>query len=403
MISQIILAGLLATQQPAPGPRIVEVPQPSEKTVTVVAYVKAPFAFGEREAAAWQVIGRCLLLGTSEFTANNIRTYAGQAGVMPKTVVMPDFIRVQLTVPSDGLDVGALFMESILRRPNLGMENFQRETDILKKEQFDAWRRAILPEVMDYSRLRPEHVTDLFELTFRPENINLVISGGFKPGDGFKAFDGRFDKYQPAPRRRAVQFDNPPRLASKHGQLLSTFELRGEAFAPGSPGSAAKSLAIFALGAGKDSSVFRVLREKERLSYRQEAFLFPTKNGWQPRILLIRKTKAGAETTAVQMQDALLKDVDSWSQETLDRANAMANLILKGDNSFGVVWLDGHEPMGLTSEEAAALRGFQLMTGGNIQTADQWAEQMQSVKLDELKAAAKAMLSNAAMVAIIGR
>ena len=316
---------------------------------------------------------------------------------------MPDFVRVQLTVPSDGMDVGALFMESILRRPNLGMENFQRETSILQKEQMDAWQRAVLPEIYDYSRLRPEHVTDLFELTYRPENISIVISGGFKPGDGYKAFEGRFDKYNPAPRRRAVQFDNPPKLASKHTQSLSTFELRGESFIPGSEGSAAKALATFALGAGKDSSVFRILREKERLSYRQEAFLFPTQKGWQPRILLVRRSKQGSEATAAQMQEVLLKDIETWNQDTLDRAAAMADLILKGDNSFGVVWLDGREPMSLTTEEAAALRGFQLMTGGNIQTADQWADQLKQVKLDELKASAKAMITNAAMVAILGR
>ena len=138
--------------------------------------------------------------------------------------------------------------------------------------------------------------------------------------------------------------------------------------------------------------MFRVLREDLGLSYMQSAVLWPTKNGWAPSFIMVRATEEGEGKYATLMRDALMKDIETWDETSLKRAQAMAAAAFNRSLSFSPIWLGPDGPMEPTIFDRCAWRGYLEMVGSGTLREEIMVDAMNNVDLDQLKKEAKAML-----------
>jgi hypothetical protein len=387
----IAAAVLLAAAQAKPQ-FTVEVDQLAP-VIVVQAHIKAPFEFGYREAAAWNLIGEMLLDGTEDLSKDDLLRYGSQAGIAPSVLVLPDLISVQVVLPPDGLGLTGTLLEAMLMRPKLTAERLTAKKETLKARPTEAFTRALNSTAYDFDAVRLEHVLDLHSIAFRAENIVISAGGPLTHSQVEESYAGRFRADGRAPARRAIRYDPLPKHATKHFWPVWTHELQGEAFAAAAADSAGKILAMFALGSGKDASVYRVLREDLRMSYQQAAILWPNAKGWVPRVVLTSKSVGieGVETA----RTALLKDVEAWNEESLVRAKSMAAAAFTSGSVVSPLWIDPYGPMTASLVDRTRFRGLMTVMGTPDLRLETLRASVDQVELAALKAAAKQLLETA--------
>lgn len=379
------------------GPHVVEVVKPGTGKVVVQVFVKAPEKLSDREQAAWDVLADVLYDGTAEFSRDRLAQYAGQAGEPLLIESMPGHMRLQVVEPKGGLKVAAQMLESLCERATLDADVVKESIQRRKAMRLSAWDEAILDDQLPYEKVTPELVRNLYEVAFRPEQMTVVAGGDFVEGELGKEVTVRFPVLSTPPPRR-TRYDFAPRTRTKHSGRVSTFEFRLPVVSFTNGDSAARMLAVFALGVGKQSSLFQVLRETKGWSYRQEAVLWPSPTGWVPR-LLFASTKLSVEQ-GIAAKDLLVADVDAWIDVHLQRAKGMMASTFAGQNPLSPIWI-GRQALGQDLEDQCAWRGLNVMMSG----VDLDATSLLStpVTLEDLKAAAKELLDRAGISVIPGQ
>ena len=386
MISALALVAVL--QQPQF--EVLEMPEQSQYVV-VQAYVKAP-EMSAREAAAWQVLGNTLLKGTSQFTAQSLRQYGAQAGIPPSVATMPDFMRIQIVLPKAGLSLAVQLLYSVMSAPTLKDEDLAETIESLTLEEPSPWISAMVGLSYDYSAIRKGDVERIWQRAFRPENISFVVGGGITPGTGQKEIDTRFSRLKVVRDPGTLIADGRPSPVLSTAGEVSTFSLIGRTITPASVASAAKLLAVYALGVGKDSAMHRVIRDDLGLSYMQTAILWPTAEGWSPYLIMVRKSENEEAKFATDMKDALMKDVETWTDGTVSRAQAMARASFTRRLISSPVWLDSSGPMSQSLIDRCSWRGYLEMVGSGALREELLVDAMENVDLDQLKEQAVALL-----------
>ncbi len=400
MIGTLLCAAALLQPQP-PAPKTAELVDANADTVVVQAFVPAP-EMGARDAAAWRVLGRVLLLGTREFSRDQVMRYGSQAGLAPVVVTMPDFMRVEFVAPKGGLSVAGELLEAVVKRPILPELDIRESTARLLGTHRQAWSEALWPVVPAWESVRVEDVRSLYARAFRPERVTFAVGGAIKPGEGIAEMAKRFVKWsvQRPPRAR---YDLPVKPMPAREEPVSTFELRGEAVNPATPNGSATMLATFALGVGKEGAMFRVLREQMGLSYRQEALLWPSATGWVPRLMVARRARPDEAGTVGAMREALLADVAKWDENARVRALAMAEASVLRQMPLNPFWLDAGGPMGDNLSDRTAWRGYLTMVGSGAVDERLLLDSMRNVTLEQMQAAAKSLLEGASATVVAGK
>lgn len=382
---------LLALTQKSSSPKVFELIEPSE-TVVIQAYVKAP-ELTARDRAAWFVLGRSLLKGTWDFTAQKLRDYGSQAGTKPEVVVMPDFMRIQVVVPNDALSLGGDLVLSLLNRPSLTDEDVTAAIDEAKDDRRPPWIEAIDPYNKDFDKLSVNDVRILWTRAFQPSNLSFVVGGRIKQGEGTAEIAKRMAQWKPQRVVRA-RADIPPRPLVATGSSVSIHYLSGAPFSFSTPNTAARLLAVFALGVGKDATLWREVRERLALSYLQFVLLWPTVEGWVPTFVVARSAEGGEKEGSVSttIRDALITDIDHWNEESLLRAQAMAEAAFVRNLSSSPIWLDSDGPMTGSLVDRCAWRGYLELVGSGTLDEKTLLSAMTNVDVEQLKVAAKSLL-----------
>ncbi|MBS1714893.1 MAG: insulinase family protein [Armatimonadetes bacterium] len=383
------MTAVLALATVLGGPKVIEVSEPGCGQVVVQAFVKAPPNMSDREQAAWDVLALTLYDGTSEFSRYPLVSYGSQAGVPLKIEAWPDFLSIRIVEPKGGLAVGAQILESLCYRASLTTQATLESVQTLRRRRTDGWTAGLFNLDPPYDKVTVEQVRNLYAVAFRPENTTLVFGGELLGGEGQKEAARRFVAVGPAPSR--LRFDRParPRISTK--DRVATFELCGEPLSPNSVSGKAKVLATFALGVGKDTSLFRIVRQQMRLSYRQEAVLWPSQRGWSPRFLFARSAADAEPESLAEVREALLKDVQTWEAPVLERAKAMARASFDGTSPVTPFWVSPEGRMTSVLSDRCAWTGINaMMTGGTVGVPD-----FTDVTVEELKAAASDLIDKA--------
>ncbi len=378
--------------------RTAEVLDAGSPTVIVQAYIPAPL-LSAREMATSRVLSECLLLGSREFTKYEISRFGSQAGSPPKVSWMPDFIKIQIAAPAGGLDVIFTLMESLLRHPNLDPDDIVKVRKDLSEVARTPWQEALVPQVLDYSKVRASDVRETYSRLFKPDRILFAAGGPLGSGELARAVAKHFSDWKPAHDRWRVA-DVPPIMMSERNNPVSSLEFLGPVLLSPSETYSATLLAMFGLGVGKEATLHRIMREIKGWTYRQEAVIWPTLDGWRPRLILLRE---GNAISPVLARKAILDDIDSWTDASLVRAKAMSQSALKGKFELNPFWLDDSSPMTTSLGDRLSWTAYAVLVHGPTLLPSELAGTFDSVDLASFKRAAKQMIEASIAVAINGK
>ncbi len=373
------------TQTPARG-IVVEVSDVGAGLVSIHALVALP-SLTAAEMGLLQIAVSAIPQGSQQFPRREMRTLT--AGSPIETFLALDHARVSFALPRSQISHGLALMESLLRNASLRDEDLTRPL-----ATGDPWQIALHPLTFPTVRLNPERVREVYARVFRPENITLAIGGNFDAGAPTAAWQARMAKWQlPAPQRPRRDYSQAALFTENFGGV-QTMDVASK-LDPQSGDFYPRLLAIFALGGGKGSSLFRVVRQGLGLSYRQEALLSPTPNALESRLLI---EAASSERDLEQVKRALQKDVDAWHESTRLRALGMAEAVLLRGNEFSPFYLSGNAPIVSDIQGATLLAGYWHMKAGQPWMPDQVLAKLKSVSLADLKAAARVMVDGSTRV-----
>lgn len=387
---------LLAAQPAAPGaPTLLEVPAPGAARARVDAYLRLPFALKEREAAAWR-----LIVGFAQAEARSFApAFVRGGGSSPLLHEGDGFLHLEVTAPAGSLRQMVQVVAQSLASPSMPAAEVAKALRAPMAGRQDAWLDALSPAAKASSRTRDNHVSDLASQVFQPGNLFIVASGAVEPGALAAAVDQQSFGFRRAERRGPVRFDSDPVTETSRDASVDSIEIFGPVAKPGDPRLPALLAAAAALGTGKEASVYRVLREQMGLSYQQAAFLWPSAEGWRPRVVVLRRSGQG--DSAEQIRAALLKDVEAWTPAVLQRAKAMTASAFRFGLPDGPLWggLDGP----LTGLDSGPLAGLTLMMGGSATDAARLEAMALAASLEDVKSAAKGWLEKGSVRVVKGR
>lgn len=381
------LALLFALATAPKLPKLAVIPRPGP-TVCVQALVGVP-SLNATDRAALEILVSDQAKQTQDYTAAQVNGFCA-AGGAPRSEVTADHVRVWLTVNKVDLKIGLRLMRSILNKPLVGdSENLITVSDRLDCRNPVFWRQAMYPERLPYTAVTTRHLQSILFRLYRPENIALLVAGATTEEDAAQALSGEWESWeeplrvsQPFGAQNAKAWPRPNAQAT-----LAAF------ISPPKPATAAQVhaqlLAASMLGLGKGSSVFRVLRLQQNLSYRQEAYLWPDPAGFSLRLVL---AYLPAPDEAKQFEaglKALQADVTEWTEDDRIRAIALLNAGFGGGyDQFPVAF----RPMGgiPQSQEDADFWGmyWKFKTGLAWDTESE-LEALKTLSLDTVKAYAK--------------
>lgn len=390
-----VLMAAIAIAQTTPTVPVFEKPVIGEFNVAFQAVVTYE-PRGREDAANWEILGRTLLAGTQDYSGSEIQLYGSQAGFRPRVLVMPGYMRVEMVAPPRFADEVAKIMTQVLISPNLNDLQVNRAKESAFEVPTDAFLGSLRMQEPDFEKVTHETVQVLWARTFQPSNMKIYVGGNVEVGEVPEIVRQQCREWRP--EKPSLRF-TPQLPVDLPTDLTGTgsYELRGEVLKPNSLFSSARFLAVVALGVGKDCSMHRVLREEKGWSYRNEGILYPTKEGWVPRLVMLRDGPEGVELLE-QMRQALIKDVDSWNEQTLARAIVLGRESLNGKMPWSPVWVDDQRPMTDSLVDQLALFGYLDMVESADVSIGTWVKTLENVDLEVLKEQAKEMLTKASGV-----
>ncbi len=388
-----VLALLLAAGLPLTdiSPRVVEAPEPGAKMVVVQAFVPAADRETVTDRATWAVLVEALKDGTSDFTEARLRAFGEQAGYPVEIAPGEGFVRLQVVQPAGGLDVARTLVVSLLQDARLSDEAVREAKGRLARPPSDPWAWVLSGPRPGVASVTAAEVRAAYGRSFRPEAVVVAIGGAIAPGEGVAAFKEslravpRVLPRKPRPRREAEE---------DWGSGVGVVELSGAGPVVGP----AQWLAACALGAGKQGALHRVAREQLRLSYRQEAVLWPANSGvgggFRLRLLVARAAPDSLLAVPDTLRRALLADVETWGEPELGRAKAVAVATLGRGYDLSPLALDSTRFARGGPIDRTAIAGLFALSQPGSDPAG-LVEAMASVTLDQMKAAARESLRTA--------
>ena len=236
---------------------------------------------------------------------------------------------------------------------------------------------------------------DFYHRICRPENAWLSVGGSIKPGEVEEFWVSKNEDWKPG-KAPSAPYDRTPAMP-----ILSTagiegaYELHGKEFPGNDPAIAQRLLAIIAIGSGKGSAMFERLREGRGWSYRQEAVLYPTANGFVPRLIMASGDKMAPIDLIKGMREELLDAVNAWTDADLARARGMAEGILLRGVEMSPLYFNSYWPVTTSLDDETFLSGYWLMKTGRQWDPNKLVGQMGLLTLSELKESALDIINGA--------
>lgn len=392
----LLLAGALQTAH------IAELIDPAAKIVSVQAIVKLPdLTVGERAAAT--LLAASIAEDVDGYSHGTMLDVTARAGDTVRVTLMPDELRIQVGVLPSDVKLGVAFVDQILRNsllPEGPMNKAILEAPLRKR---GAWETALAPTKIDFARIRRQDVVDLYHRLVRPENTWLAIGGPIVPGEAQRLWDARIADWAPG-RAAKPPFDErvPEEVADVPGRE-AMIELRGQGFPGTDAALSVKLLALIGLGSGKGSAMFERLREKQGWAYRLESVLWPTTDGFVPRLIMASGADVPAKDLAKSMKSELADAVDHWTEADLDRARGMAEGILMRGVPMSPLYFNPWWPMTGSIHDRTFLAAYWPMKTGRAWDPQKLLGEMALIDLTDFKQAGQGILTNAMIHVIPAR
>ncbi len=368
--------------------RVDERPMTDSKTIAVVATVTSG-GTGVELDSRWRVLSRSLLGGSRSYTRRQLYEYGSQAGPVPDVVVGEGFMQVRMEVPAgkSGLSLASDFLFEFLTQPTLREEDIAQARHELAMEVPSAWSRLPFVE----ASVTPESVRALHRATFKPSSVRFAVVGGFGTGEATFEFNRRFGAWT-GTRAGVVPIGKPTAAVTRPDQN-SVFRWETRTPVTSAAACARGLLVACSLGAGKDASLFRIVRQQHRWGYEQAAGWRANGSDWSLTAVTVQPSQAEDSKVAEAMRAEVAKDIERWDASTLERAKQVALACLAGRfpmNPIGI-GTDTRFGSGLMSE--ASLVGISALHGRSFGRAEVGSA-LGLVDLAEIQADAKRLLAS---------
>ena len=266
---------LLAQVKPA-VPELVEYPDQTKAKVYIEAIVDLP---PKLNASQRYVLTRSLGLAThmtQEYGKRDVFNILA-SGTRFHLYHGADHLRIGLAVDPDRLGSGLALLNSLFTVPTYLPETIKD----FKLAFEDPWSPAYEGYAEQSAPLDHDTMLSIWLAVVRPNRVSVAVSGNFAPGEAKSKWSTAQRNWQTVPDRLPIPF--PPKATPKENSIpLILFDSRPIAFTAENIG--AYFLAANCLGVGKESILWKVARDGMSLSYRQEAFMLPTEEGWKFRM-----------------------------------------------------------------------------------------------------------------------
>lgn len=372
---------------------VLEMPDPTAEVVTIQAVVKLP-ELSWKQRNLLKVVAGTMGGDTTTYSRNQIADLAARVGQRLRVTVMEDHLRVSYQVLAPDFKNGIAMVASVLRESTPKEEELQSSIENLQFRQLGFWAEALDGMAFDTPRYTARELDDLKTLVFRPENTTVAISGKFEPGQATARWGELEFFWKPKPIPRPDRDNSPSKSLTKLDGSLSVIELRGPAFSAKDAAFPTRLLTLFALGTGKGASLFRIAREKLGWSYRQESVLWPTRDGFAPRLIVAQSQADEIDKRAETLRTELLEDVKGWTEDDRKRALGMAEMTLMRNAEVSPLYFLPNRPLTNYFEDAAFLNAYWQMKAGEPWNPAGLFGRMTFVSLEDLKASAQEMLAS---------
>lgn len=371
--------------------------EPGQSDVSIQAIL--PFDADEPvDPAAAEVLAAVLPQEVEGYSRRDVLSVTD--GVPPRCEAEGDHLRISLTVPPTNLSSGLGLLEAMLLRSRISDGKIREAVQSYAPGGY--WSAALRPYSPDFAAMLPSDVLDLYRRLGDPSRIKLLVGGNFASGTVEELWRKRTDAWPAV--RNVRRFTYQPRVRFRTGtpERVSIVEFAGPEIPARDAALSTRFLALVALGTGKGSSLFRVVRGELAASYRQEAILAPTAKGWEPRLAIAMKATGEEVGASAAMRDAIQKDVDGWNETDLRRAQGMAEAVLNRMPELSPLSLWRNGPVSNSLEGRTFLKGYWQLKTGRAWDPKQMSSDMSLVSLADLKEAGKTMVEMASVRIIPG-
>lgn len=304
------------------GPKRQAIVRPNPKAPDLCVEAVVPLTgIGDVDPGAAQVMAECLLLDNGVFSARQIRETCSQAGVAPSVEAMPDHIRISLRFPPGRLRDAVPMLAAMLTRAEFTPQAIKKAMERIEHPE-SVWERALSPIDPGSSLPTSEALRQVYEAACRPERVVVVFGGAVDGLEALRLWNEKVDGWHVEPAKALPTPSSPLFAWRGHDSPVSTFEWRGPEFPAWDAALSTRMVAVAALGFGKGSTLYRLVREQRGLSYRQDAFLWPSPFGFRPRLLFASKRMPDAAAVDA-LRKQLLVAVASWTETDLARAKGI--------------------------------------------------------------------------------
>lgn len=393
MIAMLIGAAIAQTQIRF---SVLELPDPQADRVAIHAYLWRDGRYAQEEAA-WRILGACLGQNSKTFSTGDVGFFGSLVGVRPRIAVAPDFIRIEIVAPPDKWRDSLTLAASLLAEPNWRSNQWEEKEKFAAGTSADIWRDLLWPPADFKQRLEPDSLPNCHARNMDASGIRIVVAGPVEVGQARDALAVAAKSWPLPEFRKVSRYSDPVAPPDRSGTGATTYEMATPPIRVGETGSEAQFLAAVALGVGKGSAIWERLREKEGLAYRVEGLFWPSRKGFIPRFLMIRRSEANELVHAGTMSNGLKEAAKDLSLLDLERAKGMARQILLHPNAFPSVFLDSETALYGDRDDDTRWRG--LLNGMGLPSIplQRWVEALDGVSEEDFRNAAIAMLENASI------
>lgn len=370
-----------------------EIPAPNAPDCEVEVIAPLPKDFDAKDRGTALALARTVLVSLDNYTPGQIRGLT--AGRPCECVVMPDCLRIHIETPGQDWRIGLSIAHAAIQDSLFPDDDVKSAIESLPFFKPSYWRYALSSEATSFQGLSKPKLLKFYRQVFRPDHLFVSVRGPFLEGQAFQKWNSYYPDEWKAPIGERLRPAPEERYASNTGPVTVS-ELRGPSFSGTAPGLTAKILALYALGAGKDSSVFRIVREKLRLSYRQEALLWPTLEGFEMRIVSVFRPREDEGELPDRVRGELYADCDHWTEATRLHALSMAEASLTRQFVLSPL------PFFAPEQPAFTAAYWKFKTGHEFDQAG-FLDALRQVPLESMISEAKSFLSGARPITLPGR
>lgn len=307
---------LIAIQTQIEPPAILEIPDYNANSVEIEALVKLP----KLNPTQWYVLDNTvynLTARTQRYGSRDILRII-KPGTQIRTKLLPDSVRIGITIDKEELSGGLSLLQSLLTGPSFIPEAYK----IKPFTGSNVYEPMFIPKGTSSAEYAtPDTSKELWNALVRTNTVSVSVNGNFSPGEPTIKWLMFVDGWQPKfsgnlPFSFARRIEKP-----EPGETL-VFDYESEKL-----DEMAKLVFMSViLGSGKQSILFKTTREKLAETYRQEAFVIPSEKGWILRIVLgVEKSKYTPEKI-----EMLRKEILEAAQKCSEQQVKISAGLLKG-------------------------------------------------------------------------